>query len=168
MHERPKTRGDCAQGPRPCPWVGCVWNNFLRVRADGSVKLTWPGTEPDEVPPEVSCALDVADRGGVTIRELSDAMGVVPQQALNTLNDALAKLRRAKTFRELQTTQFVPLARVLETVPKRRKPEPPDEPETFSEPDEPTREGPILGPDEAAALARVARLLLRHHLNDQY
>ena len=29
--ERPKTRGECENGQRPCPFVSCKWHLYLNV-----------------------------------------------------------------------------------------------------------------------------------------
>lgn len=40
---RPKTRADCKNGPRPCPWVGCSHHLALTVDIErGSIKETFP------------------------------------------------------------------------------------------------------------------------------
>ncbi len=60
--ERPRTRGDCQEGPRPCPFVGCRYHLFLHVsEKTGALKLAFPGLEVEDL--GESCALDVADRG---------------------------------------------------------------------------------------------------------
>lgn len=60
---RPKTRGECSGVPRPCPLVGCKYNNYLDVnRNTGTIRINNPGLTPDQIPPAYSCALDVADR----------------------------------------------------------------------------------------------------------
>lgn len=56
--ERPRTRADCMDGPRPCPWVGCRHHLYLEVKPNGSIVLNRPGLEPWEL--EHSCSLDVA------------------------------------------------------------------------------------------------------------
>lgn len=59
--ERPRTRGDCKDGPRPCPWASCRHHLLLEVSEDfGTIKLNHPGKSLDEL--EDTCALDVADR----------------------------------------------------------------------------------------------------------
>lgn len=64
--ERPKTRADCAEMPRPCPFVSCVHHLFLDVdHRSGSIRLNFPHLEVWEM--EESCSLDVADRGGETL-----------------------------------------------------------------------------------------------------
>src|SRR5207248_4026222 len=36
---RPRVRGDCAEGPRPCPYVSCKYNLYVDVNPrTGSVK----------------------------------------------------------------------------------------------------------------------------------
>lgn len=70
---RPKTRGDCINGPRPCPWIGCEYHLAISVDPErGSVKETFPRLEILNHPEGEglvvleglvgTCALDVADR----------------------------------------------------------------------------------------------------------
>src|SRR5207248_5186446 len=66
---RPKSRGDCAAGPRPCPYVSCKFNLYVDVNPrTGSVKMNFPDKELWELAD--TCALDVADRGGITLEEV--------------------------------------------------------------------------------------------------
>jgi len=58
---RPKTRGDCVNGPRPCGFVSCKWHLSIDVTPAGSIVHNFPDKELDEL--EETCALDVADRG---------------------------------------------------------------------------------------------------------
>lgn len=75
--ERPRTRGDCANGERPCPWVGCRYHLFLDVKPNGRLLLAFPDLEPDEIP--ASCALDIADRGGASQDEIGELLGMSHQ-----------------------------------------------------------------------------------------
>lgn len=69
---RPRTRGECIDGPRPCPWVSCRYHL--------------------EHPAE-SCALDVADRGPSTVRRIGKLLGM-PQTTVSwVIGQAVAKLR---------------------------------------------------------------------------
>lgn len=68
---RPKTRADCENGPRPCPWVGCRYHLYLDVLRAGGLMLNFPDLEPDEM--IETCALDVAERGGLP----QEAVGVL-------------------------------------------------------------------------------------------
>ena len=70
--ERPQTRSDCRDGAhsaRPCPWVACKHHLYLDVNPrTGSIKINFPDLEPWELPH--TCALDVADRGALTLEEI--------------------------------------------------------------------------------------------------
>ena len=91
---RPRTRGECGSEPRPCRWVGCRHNLFLDVRPDCSLLLNYLGREPEDVPPERSCALDVADRGGQTLEEVGDCLGVTRERIRQIEARLLWRLRR--------------------------------------------------------------------------
>ena len=73
----PRTRGDCANGPRPCSWTAC------RHHLAGTVRGT----------PGESCTLDVADRGGATLEEISRALGVTRERVRQIEEAGLAHLR---------------------------------------------------------------------------
>lgn len=70
-YERPRTRGDCARVPRPCPFVACKYSLFLDVSETGSIILNFPHLDPGEMPPEQSCALDLADHGAMTLEDIA-------------------------------------------------------------------------------------------------
>ena len=70
-YERPKTRGDCADGQRPCPYIACKHNLYLDVSETGSIILNFPHLEPGQMPADQSCALDLAERGGMTLEEIA-------------------------------------------------------------------------------------------------
>lgn len=65
---RPKTRGDCVDGPRPCPRVGCRYHLLLDVQGKGHLAINGlkSNATDDEIVDrllemEHTCALDVAD-----------------------------------------------------------------------------------------------------------
>lgn len=89
---RPQTRGDCETGPRPCPWVGCKWHLCLEVTEAGSIKFNHPGLEPDEL--VETCALDVADRRGVTLETVAGLLNVSKQRIQQLEEEAFPQLRR--------------------------------------------------------------------------
>lgn len=74
--ERPKTRGDCVNGPRPCPWVSCRHHLYLDVKPNGNL-LVRQDVEIEDM--TESCSLDVADRGGATMEEVGAALGISRQ-----------------------------------------------------------------------------------------
>lgn len=75
---RPTTRGDCAGGERPCPFVRCRHHLYLDVTEGGAVKLNFPDLEPWEM--AESCSLDVADRGLVTLERVGELMNIVRER----------------------------------------------------------------------------------------
>lgn len=67
--ERPLTRSECRDAPRPCPWVACKHHLYLDINPrTGSIKLNFPDLEPWEL--EHTCALDVAENGALTLEEI--------------------------------------------------------------------------------------------------
>lgn len=77
---RPKTRGECANGIRPCPWAGCRYSLYLEVDPDtGSIKINHPKLELEQLAD--TCALDVAERGGLTLEEVGQLLNVTRDRA---------------------------------------------------------------------------------------
>lgn len=105
--ERPRTRDDCKDGFRPCPFVSCAHHLYLDVSArTGAIKVNFPDIGADELEllPE-SCALDVADRHGSTLEEVGAAMNLtrerVRQIEISGLS-SLAKLLATEEMRDLR------------------------------------------------------------------
>jgi len=89
---RPKTRADCEGGHRPCPYVSCKYNLFVDVNPrTGSVKLNFPDKELWEVGD--TCALDVADRGGITLEEVGTIMNLTRERVRQLETRGLHGLR---------------------------------------------------------------------------
>jgi hypothetical protein len=73
--DRPVTRGDCAGGQRPCPWVSCRHHLYLDVERGGSMTLHFPHLEVGEL--AATCSLDVAEAAALRVRELDE--GSIPR-----------------------------------------------------------------------------------------
>jgi hypothetical protein len=96
---RPKTRGDCKDGPRPCPWVGCKYHLYLDVNEHtGSVKYNYPNKDPEDL--EESCALDVADRDGLTLDEVGQLLNLSRERIRQMEEYATSLLKTALKFQE--------------------------------------------------------------------
>jgi hypothetical protein len=79
----PLTRGDCMDGPRPCPFVEC--RHHLDVE-----KTAGHGESP-------SCSLDEAEKGGQTLEEIGEIFGVTRERVRQVEAWALQRvLHRAK------------------------------------------------------------------------
>jgi hypothetical protein len=78
-YERPMTRADCGDAGRPCPFVSCKYHLYLDVNpATGSIKLNFPHLEVWEM--AETCALDVADRNGVTLEEVGEILNLTRER----------------------------------------------------------------------------------------
>jgi hypothetical protein len=89
---RPRSRADCAAGPRPCMFISCKHHLYLDVNpATGSIKLNFPDKEVWEL--EETCALDVADRGGITLEEVGSIMNLTRERIRQVETRGLLKLR---------------------------------------------------------------------------
>jgi hypothetical protein len=89
---RPKVRGDCVEGERPCPYVSCKYNLYVDVNPrTGSVKLNFPDKELWEL--TETCALDVADRAGITLEEVGVIMNLTRERVRQLEMRGLSKLR---------------------------------------------------------------------------
>ena len=92
--ERPRTRADCINGPRPCMFVSCKHNLYLDVNPEtGSIKLNFPDKEIWEL--EHTCALDVAEKGGITLEEVGQIMNLNRERIRQVETRGLMKLREA-------------------------------------------------------------------------
>lgn len=76
-YERPRTRADCAGGPRPCPWAGCKFHLLLEVTPETG-RIVLQERELEDLPE--TCALDVADRGGLNQPDTAALLGVTRQR----------------------------------------------------------------------------------------
>ncbi len=90
--ERPVTRGDCVALDRPCPYVGCKHHLYLDVDPlTGSIKFNFPNLEPWEL--QETCALDVADRGGLVLEEVGGLLNLTRERIRQLEVRGLMKMR---------------------------------------------------------------------------
>src|SRR5215475_10281499 len=91
---RPRTRAYCVNGPRPCRLVSCKHNLYLDVNPEtGSIKLNFPDKEIWEL--EHTCALDVAEKGGITLEEVGEIMNLTRERIRQVETRGLMKPREA-------------------------------------------------------------------------
>lgn len=91
QHWRPKTRSECKDLDRPCPFVSCKYHLYIDVHpVRGSIKLNFPDIDVWEM--NESCALDVADRSGITLEEVGEIMNLTRERVRQVETQALAKL----------------------------------------------------------------------------
>lgn len=91
-YDRPKTRSECRNGPRPCAFAGCRYHLALDVDArTGSVRFLFPDVPIEDMPE--TCALDVAERGGATLEEVARTLNVVRERVRQIEDIAMRKIR---------------------------------------------------------------------------
>jgi hypothetical protein len=96
---RPRTRGECRDGVRPCPWVGCRHHLYLEVNAEtGSIKINFPDVEPEDL--AESCCLDVAERGGITLEEVGLITNLTRERVRQVETRGLVTLLASPTLKE--------------------------------------------------------------------
>jgi len=91
---RPKLRGECADTERPCPFVACKFHLYIDVHpVRGSIKINFPDVEVWEMTD--TCALDIADRGGITLEEVGQIMNLTRERVRQLETQGLARLQNA-------------------------------------------------------------------------
>jgi len=89
---RPTTRAECREEMRPCPWVACKHHLYLDINPEtGSIKINFPDLEPWEL--QHTCALDVAERGGITLEEVGEIMNLTRERIRQVEVRGLLKLK---------------------------------------------------------------------------
>ena len=93
---RPMTRGECVDGPRPCPWVSCRHHLAYEVSPAGGLKEKFPGLELEQLPQ--TCSLDVADTGGMALDGVGALLNVTQERVRQIERSALESFRDALVF----------------------------------------------------------------------
>jgi hypothetical protein len=99
---RPRTRGDCVDGPRPCPWVSCHYHLALEVAWATNARTPHVRVlfDPDDWTSDTpTCVLDIADAVATCALEPSvDLVGILLggikwQRVAQIQQEAIRKLR---------------------------------------------------------------------------
>jgi hypothetical protein len=89
VEQRPKVRGDCVDGERPCSWVSCkhhlLTDRLHRMSNDEAL-------DELDVMPE-TCTLDVADRGGASLQDVAEYIGTSERHIIAAEQRAFAAIR---------------------------------------------------------------------------
>ena len=98
---KPKSRQDCVDMERPCPYVSCKYHLYIDVHpVRGSIKVNFPDLEVWEM--TETCALDVADRGGITLEEVGEIMNLTRERVRQVETAGLAKLAAIQDIARLK------------------------------------------------------------------
>jgi hypothetical protein len=102
---RPRTVAECdARGlgepGSPCPYVSCKYHLYLDVSpSTGSIQFNFPDREPDEL--EHTCALRVAESGGVTLEGVGATINVTRERVRQIETRSLARMAAHAAVRDL-------------------------------------------------------------------
>ncbi len=98
---KPKMRTDCVDMERPCPYVSCKYHLYIDVHpVRGSIKVNFPDLEVWEM--TETCALDVADRGGITLEEVGEIMNLTRERVRQVETAGLGKLSAIEDITRLK------------------------------------------------------------------
>ena len=90
--KRPRTRAECIDSFRPCPFASCRHHLYLEVNEiTGGIKLNFPDRELDEL--EESCSLDVADKGEHTLLQVGGFLDLTRERIRQLEGKALRTVR---------------------------------------------------------------------------
>jgi hypothetical protein len=89
---KPRTRAECVDMERPCPYVSCKYHLYIDVHpVRGSIKVNF--TDMDVWEMTETCALDIADRGGITLEEVGEIMNLTRERIRQVEVRGLLKLK---------------------------------------------------------------------------
>lgn len=112
--ERPRTRGECQGGERPCPWVSCVYHLYLDTcKETGRVRINFPDLEPGDL--DETCALDVADEGGATLDRVGQLSNLTRERIRQFESSILERSRpklRLRVLLQLREVEEIRAARL--------------------------------------------------------
>lgn len=90
--ERPRHRAECP-GYRPCPYVSCRYHLYLDVTRRGRLRLNFPKTAVADL--DISCALDLAEKGPKTLEQIGHIMGGISRERVRQIEQAALNALRA-------------------------------------------------------------------------
>ena len=98
---KPKMRSECVDMERPCPFVSCKYHLYIDVHpVRGAIKINFTDVEVWEM--TETCALDIADRGGITLEEVGEIMNLTRERVRQVETAGLAKLQALEEIARLK------------------------------------------------------------------
>lgn len=93
-HWRPTTRGDCVDGPRPCPFVGCRYHIWLEATQFGAIVTQQDGKLQGMHNMRFTCVLDAAEQGPLPVKQIGRLLGVKKERLRQMERVATARLKK--------------------------------------------------------------------------
>ena len=105
IQNRPKNRGDCVKGLRPCPFISCKWHLIWEL--PGKERCDIFSLSDNAVVDYIlsmgeTCVLDVADTREATLEEIGSLFHVTRERVRQIEAKALRKLRHPIRSRKLR------------------------------------------------------------------
>lgn len=111
--DRPRTRAECIDGIRPCPWVSCKHHLYLEVNPNtGSIKINFPDLEPWEL--GATCSLDIAESGTRTLEEVGEITNLTRERVRQLEVKGFFALRERAIAAGMSTEDFAGFAQSRE------------------------------------------------------
>lgn len=99
-YDRPKSRAECVDGMRPCPFVSCKFHLYLDVKEETkSIKLNFPHLEVWEL--EHTCSLDVSEQGGLTLEDVGHILNLTRERVRQVEVAGIEKLRASGVVEDI-------------------------------------------------------------------
>lgn len=96
----PKTRGECLNGPRPCPHLACKYNLSLDlVKNPANVDSDYVRIVINKVSWDtgLNCVLDIADGGRMSLEDIGFLWGITRERVRQIEDRAIRKITNLKT-----------------------------------------------------------------------
>lgn len=90
---RPRTRAECKDTERPCPFVSCRYHLYMDVneeKRNGAIKINFPDLEVYDM--AETCVLDLAEAGPRTLDEVGEFMNLTRERVRQIEEECLNKL----------------------------------------------------------------------------
>ena len=100
----PATRGDCINGPRPCPHVTCRHHTASDLVDDPEALKVFV----DALAPNQTCSLDLAELGGMTLEEVGQIFGITRERIRQIESKALRRLGWTTILKNSGILTYVP------------------------------------------------------------
>ena len=133
-YHRPKTRGECEDGQRPCPFVSCRFHLYLDVKENGSIRYNFPDLEVWEMPE--SCVLDLAARDGMLLEEVGVLLNLTRERVRQLETRGLGQVARMDHLTHGELAAEAKEAGLVPGGPRRRRVQRPAPPEDMDDVEE--------------------------------
>lgn len=117
---RPKTRGECADVPRPCPYARCQYHLAVDVLPGGTLNVNFPNQPLGELLD--TCALDAAEVEAMTLEAIALRLNLTRERVRQIEGIALRKIRDHAIMKSRPLNPSALLLRLVDAVVREGSP----------------------------------------------